>query len=486
VTKSRPLVSGLIVAAIILSGCNQSAKTQTSHSTKTQTKSNQPAAVAPKSSSTPPKPTIQSVTASIHGQPYGRGLQAVRFVSSTTGYMAGNGIILKTTDGGQIFTTAAHASVNLTGLSVARTTTATVAAWGNHSILVSHNSGSNWSTSTLPHTVQQVDFATSSIGFAITGHTWGAAGYPAWVLWRTTDGGAHWIQVPTSSPPASISFGAASVGWMSTANGDIFRTVDSGQTWSRVTQIPVSNGPGARPPSLHAASAQICWALVVGGSGMNQTSYSVFRTTNGTNWSPVLALSTAGAGAAPGDPGKVPRGPGASPGPMAVVGGSSSAVLAGECEACGLGTTSVSSTQNAGASWNNFPTIQDGGLSGSMSFVSPSEGWLLDSSGADIFTLLQTLDGGSTWKEVYPMAHPHPVNSVSFVNAQVGYGVGVPGDANAFLKTDNGGPPECSRIGETLCGSECRMHRAVVSSCLLAQDRPLYIRGLCCHGDTSL
>ncbi|WP_276944501.1 hypothetical protein, partial [Ferrimicrobium acidiphilum] len=73
-TKSRPLVSGLIVAAIILSGCN--------HSTKTQTKSNQPAAVAPKSSSSPSKPTIQSVTASIHGQPYGKGLQAVRFVSS--------------------------------------------------------------------------------------------------------------------------------------------------------------------------------------------------------------------------------------------------------------------------------------------------------------------------------------------------------------------------------------------------------------------
>ena len=161
-TKSRPLVSGLIVAAIILSGCNQSTKTQTSHSTKTQTKSNQPAAVAPKSSSTPSQPIIQSVVASIHGQPYGKGLQAVRFVSSTTGYMAGNGIILKTTDGGQIFTTAAHASVNLTGLSVARTTTATVAAWGNHSILVSHNSGSNWSTSTLPHTIQQVDFATPS------------------------------------------------------------------------------------------------------------------------------------------------------------------------------------------------------------------------------------------------------------------------------------------------------------------------------------
>jgi photosystem II stability/assembly factor-like uncharacterized protein len=37
------------------------------------------------------------------------------------------------------------------------------------------------------------------------------------------------------------------------------------------------------------------------------------------------------------------------------------------------------------------------------------------------------------------MAHPHPVNGVSFVNANVGYGVGVPGNANAILKSDNGG-----------------------------------------------
>jgi len=74
-----------------------------------------------------------------------------------------------------------------------------------------------------------------------------------------------------------------------------------------------------------------------------------------------------------------------------------------------------------------------------MSFASPSEGWLLDSSGVDIFTLLQTLDGGSTWTEVYPTVHPRPVNSVSFVNAQVGYGIGVPGDAGALLESDNGG-----------------------------------------------
>jgi photosystem II stability/assembly factor-like uncharacterized protein len=82
-----------------------------------------------------------------------------------------------------------------------------------------------------------------------------------------------------------------------------------------------------------------------------------------------------------------------------------------------------------------------------MSFVSLNEGWVLDSYGTGTASLLQTLDGGSTWKEIYPMAHPHPVNSVSFVNAQVGYGVGVPGDAGALLKSDNGGRT-WSKIGD--------------------------------------
>jgi photosystem II stability/assembly factor-like uncharacterized protein len=74
-----------------------------------------------------------------------------------------------------------------------------------------------------------------------------------------------------------------------------------------------------------------------------------------------------------------------------------------------------------------------------MSFVSLNQGWVLDNSAGGPGSLLQTLDGGRTWKEVYPMTHPHPVNGVSFVNANVGYGVGVPGNASAILKSDNGG-----------------------------------------------
>jgi photosystem II stability/assembly factor-like uncharacterized protein len=78
------------------------------------------------------------------------------------------------------------------------------------------------------------------------------------------------------------------------------------------------------------------------------------------------------------------------------------------------------------------------GLPISMSFVSLNEGWVLDSSLSGTVSLLQTLDGGSTWKEVFSqVARPHPVNSVvSFVNAHVGYGIGLSGDP---LKSDNGG-----------------------------------------------
>ena len=350
--------------------------------------------------------------------------------------MDGNGIILKTTDGGQIFSAVAHTSVNLTGLSIAKTATTTVAAWGGHSILVSHNSGSNWSTYTFTHTVQQADFVTASEGFAITQGDYAPPASVPSALWRTTDGGAHWAELQAPSPPVSVSFGTASVGWVGVAGGDIFQTANAGQTWNRVLHLTAKPGEA----KVHAVSSQICWALITGGSGMSQTSYTVFRTTNGTNWTPVLGISTAGAGPAPGNPGKVPRGPGSSPGPMAVL-GPNQAVIAGVCEACGWGTASLSSTQDGGASWSSHPTIGDSeGPPASMSFVSLNDGWVLDNRGeSGNGILLHTLDGGTSWKEVYPTTHPHPTMGVSFVNQDIGFGIGVPGNANAVVRSSNGG-----------------------------------------------
>ena len=431
--KSRLVTFALVAAAVTLSGCNQTQSSQSSHDGSATTTS--------KNTKRLPMPTVESIDGKVLGQPRGQFDNAMRFSSATTGYMVGNGRILKTTDGGLHFRTVAHPGVELTQLSVTMVTPNSIAAWGGHTTLISHNSGSSWSTFTFPTRIHLAEFSTPSIGFAITDGAESESGNSDRQLWQTTDGGVKWNQLPTTGSPMSISFGSPSIGWMSTASGSILETVDAGDVWSKVEQIPTLSGYA--PPSsisLHAASAHVCWALVAASGQMSQGSYSVFRTTNGTNWIPVLAKATAGDGPAPGEPGQVPVGPGSAPGPMAVVQGTDAAVVAGQCEACTLSSSeSISATSNAGTNWSNEPWIPNGmGAPVSMSFVSLSEGWLLD-SGAGVGVLLQTLNGGRSWREVYPMTHPHPVNGVSFVSDHLGYGVGIPGDARALLRTNNAG-----------------------------------------------
>lgn len=437
-SRSKLVAFALVAAAITISGCNQ---TQSSQTNSNQSGHDGSAITTSKNAKLVPMPKVESIDGRVLGQPRGQSDNAMRFSSATTGYMVGNGLILKTTDGGLHFQTVAHPGMELTQLSVSTVTPTSIAAWGGHTTLISHNSGSSWSAFTFPTRIHQVEFSTPSIGFAITDGAGTESGNSDRLLWQTTDGGVKWNQLRSPGSPMSISFGSPNIGWMSTASGSILETVDAGQAWSKVEQIPTLSGYA--PPSsisLHAASAHVCWALVANSGQMSQGSYSVFRTTNGTNWIPVLAKATAGDGPAPGEPGRVPVGPGSAPGPMAVVQGTDAAVVAGQCEACSLSSSeSISETSNAGANWSNEPWIPNGmGAPSSMSFVSLSEGWLLD-SGADVGVLLQTLNGGRSWREVYPTTHPHPVNGVSLVNDHLGYGVGIPGDARALLRTNDGG-----------------------------------------------
>jgi photosystem II stability/assembly factor-like uncharacterized protein len=401
-------------------------------SSQTQVPTDMQAVIA--SEHTAPARMQPTVHATVLGQPYGKGLQAVRFISPTTGFLAGNGIILKTTDGGMKFQTAFRTSVNIQGLSIAKDSPRTVVAWGGHFVLVSQDEGLSWHVHKLAQTtgsVQTVDYASASEGFALTGER-----YDTGELWRTTDGGVSWQKVTTPEVPMSISFGSPQVGWMGSKDGNIYETKDGGLTWARVFH-PAVKYPGR--PEVQAASARACWAMVIGQSGMSQTAYAVFRTQNGADWKPVLGINTAGAGPAPDNAVQVPAGPGSSPGPMVAL-GPNQAVVTGDCEACGMGAAQVATTKNGGVSWTSHPTIQNGmSLPRSMSFVSLNEGWVLDATYSGGSVLLHTVNGGQSWTEVYPMVHPHPVEDISFLNGNVGYGLGIPGNADAVLKTVDGG-----------------------------------------------
>jgi hypothetical protein len=113
-------------------------------------------------------------------------------------------------------------------------------------------------------------------------------------------------------------------GWAVTQENGVFqvmRTVDGGQSWSAVMKretVALLSGAVIR-----SAGKDDAWIQCIGGYGMNQTSYSLFHTTDGgRHWQTVIAKSTAGGGPAPGFPADYPGGPtidGSAPGPLYVV-----------------------------------------------------------------------------------------------------------------------------------------------------------------------
>ncbi len=64
-------------------------------------------------------------------------------------------------------------------------------------------------------------------------HGW--AGGDGWTLYRTTNGGANWTQLPQFGTDSiyALSFENDSTGWATTGSGRIYHTADSGKTWTQ-------------------------------------------------------------------------------------------------------------------------------------------------------------------------------------------------------------------------------------------------------------
>ncbi len=366
-------------------------------------------------------------------------LNTVRFVNASVGWIGGNGVIAHTTDGGQFFTMQYHGKLNIQSLDAVNTADVFALGLGNANtntkqLIASSDGGEIWHTITTPGSVHRVDFLSASVGYVIVGN--GQKGTTK--LYRTTDGGSYFTPITVPGAPMEMGFATLADGWVYTFSGALYHTTDGGSTWHQVLNHLPSSFDFAQ---LRVINANTAWFLIAGQGGMSQQSYSVFRTTNGTTWKPVLGVSTAGAGPAPGGATHAPQGPGSDPGPMAAT-GASSAVVVGECNACGMGTVSVETTSNGGQNWTKPRAIT--GVQGlptfhSLSFPTATDGWLVDGSYSGPSTLLHTTDGGQMWQPVYLSGTVTPTLGFSFLTAQQGYGLGLPGDAGAVLVTTDGG-----------------------------------------------
>lgn len=356
-------------------------------------------------------------------------MTAIDFLTRQVGWAAGSGQIWKTIDGGDQWSRAFEmGSTGFHGIQFLGSENGWV--WSNHTVVRTSNGGRTWSR--VYHgkkTIITLSMATAYIGYAVLGNN-----SQTNTLYVTHNAGRQWNSMTIPFKPLSVAFLNPRQGWAVSAH-KVWKTMDGGKTW---TASDTFASPLPMAARIRLAGTNAVWVMLVGGSGMSQTSYTVLSHSVGQGWTVRAGKSTAGAGPAPDANSTAPGAPGLAPGPLFAV-SKQRAFLAGAVPAAGFGTTSIWSTSTQGSGWTQHAPVY--GLNGipgprSLSFVTPEVGWLVSGSGNT--TVFQTVDGGRSWQQIFPPS-PAPIQSLAFVNATLGYGLGEPGHPNAVMMTHDGG-----------------------------------------------
>ncbi len=304
-------------------------------------------------------------------------LNDVVFLNSDTGYVAGNGVILSTTDGGSLWqktTFSAYYSIGAVCYSnVGNIYACCWDAMNDTSLVLSSNDGGNiWNSTYLPASglMNDVYFQDQNIGFVC-----GEYG----LLMRTTNGGTSWniISTGTTDYLESIFFLNQDSGFIAGGNawGEslLLRTTDGGLTWSEIV-LPVQ----AFLKSIYFPSPLI--GYLVGWDG------SVAKTTDGgTHWSTQTAVPAWG-------------------NLDVFFVNDTVGYIAGGQEFI----TGILKTTDGGASWNAKSTAYNSGMT-SIFFTSEETGYCVGSAGL----ILKTTNGGEMSIEEKTLefsVYPNPAN----------------------------------------------------------------------------
>ncbi|MBJ6363913.1 WD40/YVTN/BNR-like repeat-containing protein [Paenibacillus sp. GCM10012307] len=259
---------------------------------------------------------------------------------------------------------------------------------GSLELLHTADGGSNWRAAGEVPNDGFLHFVTEQEGLSGRAHT--------------TDGGATWSSLPVPDGIAGDAyFNNSSYGWAVTnGNGkiNVMRTVDGGKTWKEMlSRDLVAELTGT---VIRSGGKEDVWIELVGDSGMTQTSYSLFHSSDGgKTWTTVINNSTAGAGPAPGIPADDPSGSrneGSGPGLLYVV-DKQTAYMSGVCHACDNPNT-IGWTHDGGKTWHNSKQSLTGVGPQQLGFADANYGWWAISDHDNPTLLYITEDGGDTWK----------------------------------------------------------------------------------------
>lgn len=215
---------------------------------------------------------------------YGNDSHLSVYVTSRTNASIGslNGSILKTTDGGTNWSSASTNNNTNAIYDIHFTTFFKGFAVGdNGTCLVTSDAGYNWTNVNVTNLsgvhLRSVHFADEKTGYISGGTSNNSSGY----LFKTIDSGATWTQlnILPSGNIYGLQFRDSLYGLYSTHNGNIFKTEDGGNTWTKNTAY----NQQLTDFNLKSSGDYIC---------VGQPGYIIRSVDSGVNWASINSSVT--------------------------------------------------------------------------------------------------------------------------------------------------------------------------------------------------
>jgi photosystem II stability/assembly factor-like uncharacterized protein len=342
------------------------------------------------------EPALGSTTVNCIGDvpgpstPGGHELVSVEFSDRATGWAAGGGQILRTTDSGAHWTVVyQEAGADLLQIDAFNDRY----AWAVEAsqLLRTTDGGQTWHALGLRcPSISFADFFSPHSGVAIAGKT----------LLHTADGGRTWAPLPAPRELQSVCFSDARHGWAG-AHGEVYRTVDGGQQW-RLNEAGPKVSKQIRnltEAEVQCAGPRAGWAeLDVADAAMNQEQHFGYHL-SASGSKPIFDEGYFSSGGLS----TLPSSPGPEPETFSAISPTQAAYV-DFCGACGYGTSEVgivTGTTHVAASHrvSHLSGVQ------AAAFLSPTNGWVVGQTSFASknlhWRIEHTADGGKTWTTQY-------------------------------------------------------------------------------------